>query len=145
MKLEITRKTDLAVRALVTLRDHGVKSKAQALADAVGTTTGYLSQVMAPLVSQRWVRSEPGPTGGYVLAADLNHVTVLDVIEAVEGKIDYTRCVLIDRPCGESGECALHTPWARARAELVRELQKETVASIVLPTTLRTHQSDTEV
>jgi Rrf2 family protein len=133
MKLEITRKTDLAVRALVTLRDHGPKMKALALADAVGTTTGYLSQVMAPLVGNTWVRSEPGPSGGYVLTGDVAAITVLDIIEAVEGKIDYARCVLIDRPCGEQGECALHTPWTRARAELVRELKKEKLVDVVLP------------
>ena len=133
MKLEITRKTDLAVRSLVTLRDHGPKIKALALATAIGTTTGYLSQVMAPLVSHGWVRSEPGPTGGYLLIGDTVRITVLDIIEAVEGKIDYRRCVMIDRPCGESGECALHTPWMRARAELVRELKKETIADVVVP------------
>ena len=117
MKLEITRKTELATRALVMLRDAGVKLKAATVAEGIGTTPGFLSQVMAPLVSHGWVRSEPGPTGGYVLIGEMTQVSVLDLIEAVEGTVDYTHCVLIDRPCSESGKCALHIPWSRARAE----------------------------
>ncbi len=133
MKLEITRKTELATRALVMLRDAGVKLKAATVAEGIGTTPGFLSQVMAPLVSNGWVRSEPGPTGGYVLIGEMTQVSVLELIEAVEGKIDYTQCVLIDRPCSESGNCALHIPWSRARAELVRELQNEKIADVVMP------------
>lgn len=63
MRLEITRKSDLATRAMIALARFATKTKASQLADAVGTTTGFLSQVMTPLVAKGWVRSDPGPTG----------------------------------------------------------------------------------
>jgi Rrf2 family protein len=78
--------------------------------------------VLTPLVRAGWVRSEPGPAGGYSLVADLGNVTVLQVIEAVEGPTDTGRCVLADRPCNEGGQCALHRPWQRARAQLLDQL-----------------------
>lgn len=46
------------------------------------------------------MRSEPGPTGGYVVTIDLAEVSVLDVIESVEGPTDTGRCVPEDRPSG---------------------------------------------
>jgi hypothetical protein len=84
--------------------------KGPALAEAVGSTSGFVSQVVNPLVRAGWVRSEPGPSGGYSLAVALDELSVLAVIEAIEGPTDSGRCVLVDRPCNESGTCALPRP-----------------------------------
>ena len=73
--------------------------KGPALAEAVGSTSGFVSQVLNPLVRQGWIRSDPGPSGGYSLAVGLGEVSVLAVIEAIEGPTLSGRCVLADRPC----------------------------------------------
>lgn len=124
MRLEVTRKSDLAVRALRTLGTlrPGARMKSPLLAKSVGSTAGFVAQVMTPLVRAGWVASDPGPTGGYSLRVDLTRVSVLAVIEAIEGPTDTGRCVLADRPCADEGPCALHHAWLRARAELLHEL-----------------------
>ena len=137
MRLEVTRKSDLAVRALRMLAESAVRVKGPALAEAVGSTSGFVSQVVNPLVRRGWVRSDPGPSGGYSLGVDLTSVSVLDVIEAIEGPTDSGRCVLADRPCNESGTCALHVPWLRARAQLLRELDATSVADAPTVTGVR--------
>ena len=134
MRLEITRKTDLAIRAVIVLGQRAQKTKAPILADAIHTTSGFLSQVMTPLVARGWVRSDPGPTGGYTLMVDMQTVSVLDVIEAVEGKMDETRCVLFARACSAIDPCAIHGPWGRARAEMISELRSTTLDQLQLPT-----------
>jgi Rrf2 family iron-sulfur cluster assembly transcriptional regulator len=121
MRLEVTRKSDLAVRALQILSTTD-RVKGPALADAVGSTSGFVSQVLTPLVRAGWVRSDPGPNGGYSLRADIDDLSVLAVIEALEGPTDTGRCVLEDRGCDVGGTCALHTPWMRARAQLLSQL-----------------------
>lgn len=128
MRLEVTRKSDLAVRALRVLAEADGRAKGPALADAVGSTSGFVSQVMNPLVRHGWVRSDPGPSGGYSLTVALGEVSVLEVIEAIEGPTASGRCVLADRLCGEAGTCALHHPWQRARAQLLGELAATSVA-----------------
>lgn len=122
MRLEVSRKADLATRALLELAEAGRRSKSAELAERVGTTAGFLSQVVAPLAARGWIRSDPGPTGGYVSLVDLSEVSVLDVIEAVEGPTDTGRCVLEDRPCTGGGPCALHVPWSQARGHLLEQL-----------------------
>lgn len=102
------------------------------LAEAVGSTSGFVPQVLNPLVRQGWVRSDPGPTGGYSLAVELETVSVLEVIEAIEGPTDTGRCVLADRPCNESGVCALHASWTRLRDQLLAELAAMSVAEASL-------------
>ena len=122
MRLEITRKADLATRALLELVDVGRRSKSSELAERLGTTPGFLSQVVAPLAAKGWVRSDPGPSGGYVATVALDEVSVLDVIEAVEGPTDTGRCVLQARTCSGDGPCALHGAWSHARSQLLAEL-----------------------
>ena len=131
MRLEVTRRSDLAIRALLALHRGADRAKAAALAEEVGTTKGFLTQVMTPLVQQGWVRSEPGPTGGYTAAFDADEVSVLAVIEAIEGPIDTGRCVLEDRACAQAGTCALHRPWSHARGLLVDDLGAQRLSSLV--------------
>lgn len=130
MRLEVTRRADLAIRALLALARSPGRMKGAALAAELDASPGFLAQAMTPLVSRGWVRSDPGPTGGYRLTAELARVSILDVIEAVEGPTDVTRCVLEDRACGRRDHCALHVPWSTARAHLLQELGDTTLATV---------------
>lgn len=123
MKLEVSRRADLASRALVLLASEGRRMKAAELAAQIGTTPGFLSQVVTPLVGRGWIQSDPGPTGGYLATVAASTVSVLDVIEAVEGPTDTGQCVLEDRPCRGGGQCALHRPWGGALDHLLAELR----------------------
>jgi Rrf2 family iron-sulfur cluster assembly transcriptional regulator len=130
MRLEITRRADLATRAMLILAAAEERTKAAALAAQLDASAGFVAQAMTPLVASGWVRSDPGPSGGYSLVADLDEVSVLEVIEAVEGPTDTARCVLEDRTCARGGHCALHVPWSRARTELLGELADTPLASL---------------
>ncbi len=136
MRLEITRRSDLATRSLIAMASTelgGRRTKAADLAALVGTTPGFLSQAMTPLVDRGWVRSEPGPTGGYTVAVNLADVSVLEVIEAVEGSTDVTHCVLQNRPCLAAEPCALHEPWTVARRHLLSSLSATSLSELGAP------------
>ncbi len=132
MRLEITRRAELAVRAMVVLGGATGRLKAPALAAALETTPGFVPQVIGPLVKAGWVRSEPGPTGGYVICVNLGEVSVLEVIEAVDGATDVGRCVVADRACDGSSPCSLHVAWTRARGELVDVLAATPLSDVAL-------------
>ncbi len=100
---------------------------AEELAGAIHTTATYLPQAMAPLVRMGCVNSQPGPHGGYEPATDIGSITVLEVIEAVEGPVDNGRCVLKNGPCSNGEVCSLHESWKRARAAMTAELARTTV------------------
>lgn len=127
MRLEITRKSDLAVRAMCALVDAG-RVKGSALATLTGTTQAFMAQVMAPLVQAGWVRSDPGPTGGYELDIDLRVLSMLEVIEAIEGPTVDGKCVLRGGPCPAEETCALHDAWVPARDALLERLASTPVA-----------------
>jgi Rrf2 family protein len=122
VRLEITQRADLAVRAMVVLARSPGRLKSGELAEALGTTATYVPQVMGPLVRAGWVRSDPGPAGGYRSTIELTDVSVLQVVEEVDGPTETGRCVVADGPCDGRRPCALHVAWGRARHELVEAL-----------------------
>ena len=122
MKLELLRKTDLAVQALRRLALNASRVQGPVLAAEISTTSQFLGQVMSPLVRAGWVHSGRGPTGGYELVVSLDDVSMADAIEAVEGPIDNGICALRGGPCAGSEHCAIHLPWRQARAVMHEQL-----------------------
>jgi Rrf2 family protein len=122
MHLEVSKKTDLALRAMTHLHQVGRVSPGPELAVAIDTTISYLPQILRPLILADWIAATPGPGGGYRLTAGLGDLSVLNVIETVEGETTNDRCVLRGTPCPVQEQCALHTSWVRARGALLAEL-----------------------
>lgn len=130
MRLQVTRKTGLALRVLKALGGNGARRTTAELAVHVGATTAFLPQVMAPLVRAGWVESAPGPRGGYRLAVDADHLAVLDVVEAVEGPLAGGTCVLWDGPCPTAEPCLLHEAWMAAQTALEHVLGRTPATAV---------------
>lgn len=119
----------MALRALLALSGAAARMRAEDIAEVIGTTPGYVPHVMRPLTAAGWVQSTRGPSGGYRLNVPTTEISVLDVIEAEEGRIDTTKCVLRGGPCERPAPCAVHASWTAARGALLGELAAATVAS----------------
>ncbi len=134
MRLEMTKKSDLALKSLRCIGDADddlVSGKW--LAEKLGITTHYLPQVISPLVKAGWVASTPGPRGGYRLLVPLSKISVLEVIESIEGRIEDQGCVQRGIPCPEFDLCALHAPWQTALDAMLKELAAATIEENVRP------------
>jgi Rrf2 family protein len=83
------------------------------LAEFYGLPTAYLSKVLKSLVRAGLLDATTGPRGGFRLARPATDITVLDLVEAVEGRAAMFRCTEIRqrgpvpasktdclRPCG---------------------------------------------
>lgn len=123
MRLELSVKTDLALRALEHLSAASGRVSRTELATALGTSPDFLARVMAPLVRVGWVVSQRGKTGGYQITDDAAGASVFDVIAIQEGLPGSDRCVLRTGPCNPNERCALHDAWSRARDAMLAELQ----------------------
>jgi Rrf2 family protein len=121
VRLELTRSSDLAIRALTEVAGRREPVKLAELATLVGTTPAFLAKLARPLLARGWLESTPGPRGGYS-PGHLGEASVLDVIEAVEGPTETGKCVLRGGPCGGVDTCSLHHPWTEARSALMTAL-----------------------
>jgi Rrf2 family protein len=125
MKLELEGRTELACGALVALDAAGSERlPGRSLAERLDITPEYLTKIISPLAREGWITSTTGPNGGYRLAIELNTLCVLDLIEAVEGRIDREKCMHGDSRNPALERCSLHEPWVRAREALLHELEE---------------------
>lgn len=133
MRLELGRRADYAIRAsldLATHHDDGGLRKARAIADEMEIPGSYVPQILAELVRAHVVTSVAGRDGGYRLAAEPSAISLLSVVEAVDGEAVSTACVLRGGPCRWDDVCAVHVPWARAQYALLDSLAETTLADV---------------
>lgn len=121
MRLEMSTRTDLAMRALRELERSRRRVSRVDLADVLHTTPDFLARVMGPLVAEGWVESKRGRSGGYELTSSGESVSVLDVVVVEEG-VPVDTCVLRTGPCTPDENCALHDPWMKAREAMLAAL-----------------------
>lgn len=137
MRLEILPRTELTLRVVQTLAD-GKRWRAADIAEQIGSSPDYVAQLVAPLTRSGWVRSVPGPSGGHELIADLADISVLDLIDVVEGVPESGRCVMADRPCPAPDPCAIHDAWVAARHDLTERLASTPLSSLTTRSEVRT-------
>lgn len=124
MRLDLNKRTDLALRAMEKLCVQKARMAGPDLAEALQTTRQYLPQILNPMVKARWIRSTPGPNGGYELLVSLDDISLLQLIEVMEGPTKNDTCVLSGKECPGEDLCALHGAWQQARAALMTELDR---------------------
>lgn len=130
MRLELQARTELTLNAVRVLAD-GNRWRGSVLAEHIDSSSAYLAHLIAPLTRASWVKSAPGPTGGYELTVDVDQVSLHDLIQLVEGPTDDGRCVMVDRPCLAPAPCALHNAWTSARAALTTELESISLRQLI--------------
>jgi Rrf2 family protein len=132
MRLELTRRADYAVRAMLALAadKSGQVTTGREIADQMAIPVAFLPRVMADMVAAGLVRSTTGRSGGYVLARSAEEIALLEVIEAVEGDSRRTTCVLRGGPCGQDGHCQVHDVFFAAQDALIERLRGVTLAAL---------------
>jgi Rrf2 family protein len=134
MKLELGRRADYAIRAVVDLARcaaDGSRRKAREIAEEMQIPVSYVPAILAELVRAGLVDSQAGPAGGYRLARDPATIDLLQVLRAADGEVLSTACVLRGGPCRWDDVCAVHVPWARAQVALLDRLAEVSLAEVV--------------
>jgi Rrf2 family protein len=87
-----------------------------------------LAKILHSLRGRGLVRSTKGPGGGYQLARPGNQVRVVEVIEAVDGRVELDSvCVLGLDTCSDETPCALHDVWKLFRQNYTQTLSRMTL------------------
>jgi Rrf2 family protein len=142
MRLELTKRGDYAVRAMLALArgaDAGVQANgllsARRISDAMGIPVRFLPQVLGDLQRASLVEAAPGRSGGYRLTRPAAEINLLEVIEAVEGDTRRRTCVLRGGPCGVDGTCDVHDVFAEGQEALRSAFARATLAELAGPAT----------
>jgi len=131
--MQITRATDYATRVMIFLASLPPKAKAQtvAIARATDVPASFLSKVMQRLVSAGLVTSSRGSGGGFGLAVPRGKITILDILETIEGKTRLNICLAHGPSCNRKSRCPAHVVWEDAQKALIGVLRQASLDKLV--------------
>ncbi len=126
--MEISRRTDYGVRVILDLAilpDNG-RASTQEIADRQNIPAPFLAKIISQLSFSGLVTTHRGAGGGVSLARPASQITLLDVIEALDGPVRLNRCMIEPNACPRDTSCPVHPVWAKAQAELTSLLSGTT-------------------
>ncbi len=132
VRLELTRRGDYAVRAMLALAGETTDEwlSVPRMSASMAIPERFLPTVMHDLVRAGLVEGRTGRTGGYRLRRPAGTISLLDVITAVEPEPDLWTCVLRGGPCGLDGHCAVHNAFSAARTSMLERLEEVSLAEV---------------
>ena len=127
----VKRETDYALRALAKLGRTRDFLSVSALAQDEDVPEVFLRKIMQRLHAAGIVESRQGPFGGYRLARPPEQITLLDLVETVQGPLVMNECFAAEETCGRTETCPFRSRLAEVQVELNAKLDKMTLAEIV--------------
>ena len=136
--LRITRLTDYATVVLTALADRPdrVHSAAE-LAEHAKLELPTVSQVLKPLAHAGLVESFRGTNGGYRLARPAHAISLIEVVEAMEGRLGMTDCQGEHSHCEHEPHCGVQTHWRRVNDVIAEALRGVSLAEMLPKTPSR--------
>jgi Rrf2 family protein len=123
--MQITRQADYAVRAVTYLAQIGSERRAATsqIAQEQQIPPSFLAKIVSQLSVAGLLQTSRGARGGVSLARDPVAITLLEVVEAIDGPILLNECVGDSGACIFAEECPMHPIWCEAQLELVSKLR----------------------
>jgi Rrf2 family transcriptional regulator, nitric oxide-sensitive transcriptional repressor len=102
--LRISEAANLALHTMVLLAGIGDKRySVRQIARTMCASEAHLAKVLQRLSRAGLVESARGPKGGFTLARRPDEITLLDVLETIDGPFEPQDCLMRGRLCGEFG------------------------------------------
>ena len=123
--MQITRQADYAVRAVLYLSRMGDNQRAATskVAQAQHIPPSFLAKIISQLSIAGLLHTSRGARGGVTLAREPKDITLLEVVEAIDGPIMLNECVGANATCTFDKDCPLRPVWCDAQEELVNRLR----------------------
>jgi Rrf2 family protein len=132
MRLELNRESQYAIRALVLLAvEEGRSLTGREIAARTDVPERFLGRVLGRLAAAEIVESRIGRTGGYTLRRAPETLSILEILETIEGPTRGARCVLRQRGCDPDAPCAIHPTWSSAQDGVIDTLGETSLAALV--------------
>ncbi len=125
--MQLTRSADYAVRAMLdiaaqTEQEDG-RARTHMVAQRQDIPPALLAKLVPLLVRAGLLDSQRGARGGLYLARSASDISMLEIVEAIEGPIAINRCTATPVQCDRIDHCSVHPVWQQAQDYLVELLR----------------------
>ena len=131
--MQITRQADYAVRAVLHLAQmkDGERAATSSVAKEQRIPPSFLAKIISQLSIAGLLHTSRGARGGVTLAREAKDITLLEVVEAIDGPIQLNECVAEGGVCSFDDHCPIRSVWSEAQDELVDRLKKTDFAQLL--------------
>ena len=133
MGLRLTNAADYAVRAMLhmaCLPEEGVALRSD-IARIEGIPSSFMAKILRGLVKAGLLRSTRGVHGGFALARPTTEISLLDIVEAIEGPLGIVDCTQEPCACELADECPAQPVWADVQTQMANVLRAATLEGLV--------------
>ncbi len=144
--LRLSKKADYALMAMkhLALSADAGSTSAREIAEQYDIPVELMAKVLQRLARKGLLVSQQGTRGGYLLARPATHISVADVIQAVDGPLTVTACATDEESCDQYSKCSIRDPLWRIKDRILTalaacsifEIAHDTVPAPAVPLTL---------
>jgi Rrf2 family protein len=128
--MKISHKADYALSAVsyMSRQPQDKRNSINAIAESEAVPRDFLAKILKDLTTAGLLRSYQGVHGGYQLAKSPAQISVLDVIEAIDGPLGLNLCVRGEHNCErkDAGHCGMFPFWEKTQKQIRTLLKNET-------------------
>jgi len=132
--MKVSAATELAIRGLTELAMHFGEGPITLDTICAGRDLPkqYLTKIFSSLTRAGLIRPVRGKHGGYMLARDPKQVSLLEVVEAVQGPLWINLCTHEPPQCDQE-DCPLRSVWCELQQHIREKLSSVTLADAAAP------------
>lgn len=127
--LKLTKKTDYALMAInfMSCQREEAVANTRTISEIYNIPLELLAKILQRLAKKGIIVSQNGPKGGYTLAKEPTHITVGEVIRAIEGPVQIVRCHEGENTCLQTERCTVRSPLRKIESKIVELLDQITI------------------
>ncbi len=131
--MQITRQADYALRAIyhLTKLDPAQRAATSQIAEEQRIPPSFLAKIISQLSIAGLIHTSRGARGGVSLARSPEEITILEVVEAIDGPIALNECTSSPEACPFGQNCPLRKLWCGTQSELIEKLRNTTFAQFL--------------
>jgi len=127
-----SRSAEYAIRACVHLAQvpQGKYVMVRQIAEQENIPAHFLAKILQQLARKGLLRSSKGPTGGFCLRLPAKQISLVQLVEALDGLTDYQKCISGLSECTDDAPCGMHDSWKTLRSRIMEYLEQTTIAEV---------------
>ncbi len=125
--VSLTEAASIALHGMIIVAKTEKMSNVMRIAEVTGSSRHHVAKIFQRLVKDNFLESHRGPTGGFTLKQDPADITLLQIYESIEGKIEVSKCPM-DKSICPFGKCIMDNVTRKMTLEFKNHLESHTLA-----------------
>ena len=127
-----SRSAEYAIRAFIFLATvpEGKYAMVKQIAEQCDIPAHFLAKILQQMARKGLLRSSKGPTGGFCLRMPADEISMLQLVDTIDGLTDYERCPGGMTECNDSAPCGMHDTWKALRSRIMEYLEHTSIEDL---------------